>query len=325
MRFSKIIATGSYLPEKVVTNSDMAQFVDTSDEWISTRTGIKERRFAEDNQKTSDLAYEAAIKTLENAKLIAEDLDMIIVATTTADNIFPSVAAKLQALLGIQNNIPAFDLQAVCSGFIYGLSVADSMIKNHLASRILLVGAETMSRLLDFKDRSTCVLFGDGAAAVILEATHKDPKKEASGIISTHIHSQGKYYDILKAESRPLQKNNKQAAIQMNGAEVYKVAVNALSQVVSEALTANNMKKSDIDWLVPHQANKRIIDSMAKKLNLSSENVIITIDKHANTSAASIPLALDEAIQSGRIQKGQTILLEAAGGGMTWGAALIRL
>ncbi len=325
MRFSKIVATGSYLPEKIVTNDDMAKFVDTSDEWISTRTGIKERRFAEENQQTSDLAYQAALKALKGAGLKAEDLDMIIVATTTPDNIFPSVATKLQSLLNIQKNIPAFDLQAVCSGFVYGLSVADSMIKNHLASRILLVGAETMSRILDFNDRSTCVLFGDGAGAIILEASHEDPKKGASGIMSTHLHSQGKYYDILKVEGGYLQDNSKKAAIHMNGSEVYKVAVNALSQVVSEALAENNMEKSDIDWLVPHQANKRIIDAMAKKLNLSPENVVITIDRHANTSAASIPLALDEAVQSGYIQKGQTILLEAAGGGMTWGATLVRL
>lgn len=319
MRFSKILSTGSYLPENIVTNHDMTKFVDTSDEWISSRTGIKERRFASDDQKTSDLAYEAAIKALKNANLNANDIDMIIVATTTPDNIFPSVATKLQSLLNIEKNIPAFDIQAVCSGFVYGLSIADSMIKNHLASRILLVGAETLSRIIDFNDRTTCVLFGDGAGAVILEATDEDPKKQGAGILSTHLHSQGKYYDILKVEANP------KAAIHMDGPEVYKVAVTALSRVVSEALAHNNMDKSDIDWLVPHQANKRIIDSMAKKLNLSSENVVITIDKHANTSAASIPLALDQAIQSNRIKKGQTILLEAAGGGMTWGAALIRL
>ncbi len=319
MRFSKIISTGSYLPENIVTNDDLAKFVDTSDEWISSRTGIKQRHFANEGQKTSDLAYQAATRALEKAGLKAEELDMIIVATTTPDNIFPSVAAKLQSLLHIEKNIPAFDIQAVCSGFVYGLSVADSMIKSGSASRILLVGAETLSSIIDFKDRTTCVLFGDGAGAVILEATTENPKQKAAGILSTHLHSQGKYYDILKVEGEL------KAAIHMDGPEVYKVAVTSLSSVVSEALAHNNMDKSDIDWLVPHQANKRIIDSMAKKLNLSSENVVVTIDKHANTSAASIPLALDQAIQSGRIKKGHMILLEAAGGGMTWGAALIRL
>ncbi len=321
MRFSKIVATGGYLPENIVTNDDMAKIIDTSDEWISTRTGIKERRFAHEDQKTSDLAYQASIDALNTANLKADDLDMIIVATTTPDNIFPSVASKLQSLLKIEQNIPCFDIQAVCSGFIYGLSVADSMIKTGLASRILLVGAETISRILDFKDRTTCVLFGDGAGAIILEASHENPKeKKASGILSTHIHAQGKHYDILKVQDNA----DNLAAIHMNGAEVYKIAVSALSHVASEALAANDMSKSDIDWLVPHQANKRIIDSMAKKLNLSSDNVVVTIDKHANTSAASIPLALNDAVKSNRIQKGQTILLEAVGGGMTWGAALIR-
>ncbi len=321
MRFSKIVATGGYLPENVVTNDDMAKIIDTSDEWISTRTGIKERRFAHEDQKTSDLAYQASIDALDTANLKADDLDMIIVATTTPDNIFPSVASKLQSLLKIEQNIPCFDIQAVCSGFIYGLSVADSMIKTGLASRILLVGAETISRILDFKDRTTCVLFGDGAGAIILEASHESPRdKKTSGVISTHIHAQGKHYDILKVQDNA----EKLAAIHMNGAEVYKIAVSALSHVASEALAANDMSKSDIDWLVPHQANKRIIDSMAKKLNLSSDNVVVTIDKHANTSAASIPLALNDAVKSNRIQKGQMILLEAVGGGMTWGAALIR-
>lgn len=324
MVFSKIIGTGSYLPEKIVTNDDMAKLVDTSDEWISSRTGIKERRFAADDQLTSELAYNAAIKALVAAQITAEDIDMIIVATTTPDNIFPSTAAKLHSLLKIHGNIPTFDIQAVCSGFIYGLSVADSMIKNHLAQRILLVGAETMSRILDFNDRATCVLFGDGAGAVILEATDNNPKENGNpGILSTHLHSNGKYYDILKVQGGP--SLGQTGKLYMDGPEVYKVAVNSLSAVVAEALKANDMEKADIDWLVPHQANKRIIMSMARKLNLGEDNVIITIDRHANTSAASIPLALDEAVQSGRIEQGQTILMEAAGGGMTWGAALVRL
>ncbi|MFV0322224.1 MAG: beta-ketoacyl-ACP synthase III [Alphaproteobacteria bacterium] len=324
MVFSKIIGTGSYLPEKIVTNDDMAKFVDTSDEWISSRTGIKERRFAADGQLTSELAYNAAIKALKSAQVDAEDIDMIIVATTTPDNTFPSTAAKLHLLLKINENIPTFDIQAVCSGFVYGLSVADSMIKNHLAKRILLVGAETMSRILDFNDRATCVLFGDGAGAVVLEATNNNPKKNNNpGILSTHLHSNGKHYDILKVQGGP--SLGQEGKLYMDGPEVYKVAVNSLSAVVSEALKANDMEKADIDWLVPHQANKRIIMSMARKLNLGEDNVIITIDKHANTSAASIPLALDEAVQSGRIEPGQTILMEAAGGGMTWAAALVRL
>lgn len=324
MVFSKIIGTGSYLPEKIVTNDDMAKFVDTSDEWISSRTGIKERRFAADGQLTSELAYNAAIKALKSAQVDAEDIDMIIVATTTPDNTFPSTAAKLHLLLKINGNIPTFDIQAVCSGFVYGLSVADSMIKNHLAKRILLVGAETMSRILDFNDRATCVLFGDGAGAVVLEATNNNPKKNNNpGILSTHLHSNGKHYDILKVQGGP--SLGQEGKLYMDGPEVYKVAVNSLSAVVSEALKANDMEKADIDWLVPHQANKRIIMSMARKLNLGEDNVIITIDKHANTSAASIPLALDEAVQSGRIEPGQTILMEAAGGGMTWAAALVRL
>lgn len=324
MIFSKIIGTGSYLPEKIVTNDDMAKFVDTSDEWISSRTGIKERRFAADGQLTSELAYHAASKALDAAQISAEDIDMIIVATTTPDNTFPSTAAKLHSLLKINANIPTFDLQAVCSGFVYGLSVADSMIKNNMAKRILLVGAETMSRILDFNDRATCVLFGDGAGAVILEATNENPKENNNpGILSTHLHSNGKYYDILKVQGGP--SLAQEGKLYMDGPEVYKVAVNSLSAVVSEALKVNDMDKTDINWLVPHQANKRIIMSMARKLNLGEENVIITIDKHANTSAASIPLALDEAVQSGRIEPGQTILMEAAGGGMTWGAALVRL
>lgn len=324
MVFSKIIGTGSYLPEKIVTNDDMAKFVDTSDEWISSRTGIKERRFAADGQLTSELAYNAAIKALKSAQVDAEDIDMIIVATTTPDNTFPSTAAKLHLLLKINGNIPTFDIQAVCSGFVYGLSVADSMIKNHLAKRILLVGAETMSRILDFNDRATCVLFGDGAGAVVLEATNNNPKENNNpGILSTHLHSNGKHYDILKVQGGP--SLGQEGKLYMDGPEVYKVAVNSLSAVVSEALKANDMEKADIDWLVPHQANKRIIMSMARKLNLGEDNVIITIDKHANTSAASIPLALDEAVQSGRIEPGQTILMEAAGGGMTWAAALVRL
>ncbi|MFV0430857.1 MAG: beta-ketoacyl-ACP synthase III [Alphaproteobacteria bacterium] len=324
MVFSKIIATGSYLPDNIVTNDDMAKIVETSDEWISTRTGIKERRFAREGELTSDLAFNAATKALKKANITANDLDMIIVATTTADNTFPSTAAKLHAMLQIKSPIATFDIQAVCSGFVYGLSVADSMIKNHMAQKVLLIGAETMSRILDFNDRSTCVLFGDGAGAVILEATENNPKeKNHSGILSTHLHSSGQYYDILKTQGGPSLGHG--GKIYMDGPEVYKVAVNALSNVVKEALESNGLDKSDIDWLVPHQANKRIIMSMARKLNLSEDNVIITIDKHANTSAASIPIALDYAIESGKIKQGQMILMEAAGGGMTWGAALLRL
>ena len=305
--FSKIIGTGGYLPKKIVTNKDLESTVDTTDEWIVERTGIKQRHIAEENETTSSMAVQASIDALSSANIQPEDIDLIIVATTTPDQIFPSTACIVQNKLKIK--APAFDIQAACTGFVYAVSIADNYIKAGLNKNILVIGAEKYSNLLDWNDRSTCVLFGDGAGAVILSA------QSEPGIISTHIHADGKYNDLLSVE------NNH---IKMKGNEVFKVAVNTLSKLVDETLSINNMKKSDIDWLVPHQANLRIIKAAAKKLSMSLDQVVITVDKHANTSAASIPLALNEAVKDGRIKRDQVILLEAFGSGFTWGSVLLR-
>jgi len=316
--YSRIVGTGSYLPKKVLTNRDLELAVDTTDEWIYTRTGIRQRHIAADGEKTSDLALEASRSALRAAGIAAGDLDLIVMATTTPDMVFPSTACLLQAKLGVRN-CPAFDVQAVCSGFVYGLSTADSFMRTGQYRNALVVGAETYSRILDWSDRSTCVLFGDGAGAVVLR------RDSTPGILSSHLHADGSYANLLtvpgtvaggKVSGRPL--------LQMDGGGVFKFAVKAMDDLVEEALAANGMQKSDIDWLVPHQANIRIIQASAKKLGLSMEKVVVTVDRHANTSAASIPLALDEAVRDGRIRTGQHVLLEAVGGGFTWGAALVK-
>ena len=304
---SKIIGTGGYLPKKILTNKDLESIVDTTDEWILERTGIKQRHIAEENETTSSMATQASLDAINSAGIKESDIDLIIVATTTPDQIFPSTACIVQNKLNIK--APAFDVQAACTGFIYALSIADNYIKTGMNKNVLVIGAEKYSNLLDWSDRSTCVLFGDGAGAVVLSAQSKE------GIISSHIHADGQYNDLLSVEN---------SHIKMKGNEVFKVAVNTLSKLVDETLTKNNMKKSDIDWLVPHQANLRIIKAAAKKLSMPIDNVVVTVDNHANTSAASIPLALNEAVKDGRIKSDQVILLEAFGSGFTWGSVLLR-
>ncbi len=321
--FSKIIATGCYLPSNVVTNNDIAAYMDTSDEWIYSRTGIKERRFAQKGELTSDLATNAANDALKKANLKASDIDLIIVATTTPDLTFPSTATIVQRKLQASNAF-AFDIQAVCSGFIYGLDVADSYIRTGKAKRVLLIGAETFSNLLNMEDRTTYVLFGDGAGAVILEATEENPNDGGSGIIDIILKSNGDYGNILKTSDRNGEKKDL-GVIEMQGQDVYKFAVTNLANIVIEILNKNNIDYSSVDWLIPHQANKRIIASVAQKLKMDMDKVILTIQKHANTSAASIPLALNEAIEDGRVKKGDFLLLEALGGGITWGASIVRL
>lgn len=319
--YSKIIGTGRYLPEQVLTNKDLEKIVDTSDQWIQERTGIKQRHKAAEGQYTSDLAYEASIKAIEAAGISADELDMIVVGTTTPDLIFPSTACLLQSKLGCLG-IAAFDVNAACSSFVFALSVADKFIKSGTHKKILVVGAETLTRIINWEDRTTAVLFGDGAGAAIIEAS------EEPGILSTHIHANGDHADLLttnKGPSRGMDDSDTgPIAIMMKGNEVFKVAVKTLGRIVDETLEFNNMEKSDIDWLVPHQANLRIITATAKKLKMDMEQVIVTVDQTGNTSAASVPMALDVAIRSGKIQRGQTILLEAFGGGFTWGSALIQ-
>ncbi|MPQ77067.1 beta-ketoacyl-ACP synthase III [Hydrogenovibrio sp. JE_KL2] len=319
--YSRIIGTGGYLPEKVMTNADLEKIVDTSDEWIRERTGIEQRRIAADNQTTCDLAYEASIQAMEMAGVQASELDLIIVATTTPDKIFPSTATLLQQRLN-NHGAPAFDVQAVCTGFVYALSIADQFMQTGMSKKALVVGAETLSRITNWEDRNTCVLFGDGAGAVVLEASSEP------GILSTHIYADGQYEELLHVPSGPSKKpatdDISERTMHMKGNEVFKIAVNTLSSIAKETLEANNISKTDLDWLVPHQANLRIIKATAKKLSLGDDQTVITVNKHANTSGASIPLALNEAVRDGRIQRGQTLLLEAFGGGFTWGSALIK-
>jgi len=321
LSYSRIIGTGSYLPEKVLTNADLEKMVDTSDAWITERTGIKKRHIATDEETTCDLAEQASRHALQAAGLKPKDIDLIVVATTTADRIFPSTACLLQQRLDI-HGCPAFDIQAVCTGFVYALGMADLFIKTGKAKNALVVGAETLSRIVDWTDRDTCVLFGDGAGAVILSAS------DTPGILSTHLHADGQYRDLLTVPAGVSENYQKlksgEAYMQMKGNEVFKMAVNTLGRIADETLDANNMQKSDVDWLVPHQANIRIIKATAKKLNMSMDNVVVTVDEHGNTSAASIPLALDIAVRDGRIKKGNTVLFEAFGGGFTWGSALIK-
>jgi 3-oxoacyl-[acyl-carrier-protein] synthase III len=317
-KFSKIAGTGSYLPKKILTNADFETMVDTTDEWIFTRTGIRQRHIAAEGEFTSDLALQASLKAIEAAGITANQIDLIIVATTTPDKIFPSVASMLQRKLGIAG-CPAFDVQAVCSGFVYALATADNFIKVGAAKCALVLGAETFSRIVDYTDRSNCILWGDGAGAVILQAGVSD-SNEKLGVISTHLHADGNFENMLHVPRN----EDKPDTIQMEGNAVFKMAVNTLDQIVDETLAANNMQKSDIDWLVPHQANIRILQATAKKLDMSMDKVVVTVDKHGNTSAASIPLALDVAVRDGRIKRGDVILMEAFGGGFTWGSALIK-
>ncbi len=315
--YSRIAGTGSYLPAKVLTNKDLEARVETNDEWIFSRTGIRQRHVAADTEFASDLALMASRRALEAAGVAPIELSMIIVATTTPDMVFPSTACILQAKLGAKN-CPAFDVQAVCSGFVYALATADQFMRSGQYQNILVVGAEVYSRILDWEDRTTCVLFGDGAGAVVLQ------RSESPGILSSHLHADGSHAHILsvpgsvsggKVSGRPL--------LQMEGNAVFKFAVRVLGEVAEEALAHNHMEKSGIDWLIPHQANIRIIQATAKKLGLPMEKVITTVDKHANTSAASVPLALDVAVRDGRIRAGQLVLLEGVGGGFTWGAVLV--
>jgi 3-oxoacyl-[acyl-carrier-protein] synthase-3 len=317
--YSRIAGTGSYLPARVLSNKDLEGSVETSDEWIFSRTGIRQRHIAADNECASDLAFNASRRALEAAGIAADALDLIIVATTTPDMVFPSTACILQAKLGAKN-CPAFDVQAVCSGFVYALTTADHFMRSGQYRNVLVVGAEVYSRILDWEDRTTCVLFGDGAGAVVLQ------RSDAPGILSTHLHADGSHAHILsvpgsvsggKVSGRPL--------LQMEGNAVFKFAVRVLGEVAEEALAANQLEKSDIDWLIPHQANMRIIQATAKKLGLPMEKVVTTVDRHANTSAASIPLALDLAVRDGRIRGGHTVLLEGVGGGFTWGAVLLKM
>ena len=320
--YSRIAGTGSYLPEKVVTNDDLAKVVDTSDEWIRTRTGIRERRVAAEGQATSDMAYEAALKAIEAAGMEASEIDLIVVGTTTPDVIFPSTACLVQQKLGIAG-CAAFDVNAACSGFVFALSVADKFIRTGTVRNALVIGAETLTRIVDWNDRTTCVLFGDGAGAVVLKADTE------TGILSTHLHADGSKRELLHCPagvSSGFDKDAHNAGVRilMAGNEVFKHAVKALDGVVDETLDANGLGRGDLDWLIPHQANLRIIEATAKRLEMPMDRVVVTVDRHGNTSAGSVPLALDEAVRSGRVQRGQLLLLEAFGGGFTWGSALLR-
>ena len=318
MIHSRIIGTGSYLPEKALSNTDLEKMVDTSDQWIRERTGIIKRHIAAADETTTDLAYNAAVNAIDAAGISNQDIDLIIVATSTPTRIFPSTASLVQDKLGI-HGCPAFDIQAVCTGFVYALTVADKFIKSGSAKNVLVIGAEIFSRIVDWTDRNTCVLFGDGAGAVVLQAS------ETPGILSTHIHCDGSFNSLLQVPTGPGSVVSEiPAFVDMQGNEVFKIAVKTLSQIVDETLEANNLEKHDIDWLVPHQANIRIIAATARKLNMSMDKVVVTVDEHGNTSAASIPLALDTAVRDGRIQRGEKLLLEAFGGGFTWGSALIQ-
>jgi len=319
---SVVQGCGSYLPERVVTNADLAKKMDTSDEWIQQRTGIRQRHIAADGEMTSHLALKASERALEHAGLKASDLDLIVLATATPDETFPATATRVQAALGMTKGA-AFDVQAVCAGFVYGLSVADSMIKNGLASTALVIGAETFSRILDWDDRGTCVLFGDGAGAVVLRAEEGTGTSADRGVLANALHSDGRQHDILYVDGGP-SSTRTTGFLRMEGKEVFKHAVVNMAAVVGEVLAKAGFETKDIDWLVPHQANKRIIDGTGRKLGLPPERVVITVDRHANTSAASIPLALDAAVKDGRIKKGDLLLLEGIGGGLAWGASLVR-
>jgi len=313
---------GSYLPENVVTNHDLAAKVDTTHEWIVERTGIEARHIAADGELTSDLAYAAALNALEDAGLAADEIDLIILATSTPDNTFPATATKIQARLGIHHGA-AFDVQAVCSGFVYALSVADNLLKSGQHSKALVIGAETFSRILDWEDRTTCVLFGDGAGAVVLETLEGEGTNDDRGILAAQLRSDGRYYDKLYVDGGP-SSNQMAGFLRMEGREVFRHAVGNISGIISSTLQEAGLVPADIDWFVPHQANKRILEGTARKLGMDMDKIVVTVDRHGNTSAASIPLALDLARKDGRIQAGNLVLLEAMGGGFTWGAVLIR-
>lgn len=316
--YSKILATGSYLPTTVRTNADLEKMVDTSDEWITVRTGIKERRIATENETVATMGFAAAKKCLEIAKINPNEIDLILVATTTNSHAFPSAACQIQQLLNIDDAI-SFDLAAACSGFVYALSTADQFIRTGKVKKALVIGSDLFSRSLDNQDRGTVILFGDGAGAVILDAS------EQPGIISTHLHASGEKAEVLSlASAKPSRDIADPAFLTMQGNDTFKIAVRELANVVEETLVENQLDKKSIDWLVPHQANLRIISATAKKLEMDLSQVVITLDRHGNTSAGSIPIALDEAVRDGRIQRGQLLLLEAFGGGLTWGSALIR-
>lgn len=314
---SVVTGTGSALPKRLVTNQELAEKVDTSDEWIVERTGIRARYIADESETTSTLAADAARRALEAAGLAATDIDLIVLATATPDQTFPATATKVQTLLGIGDCI-AFDVSAVCTGFLYALSVADSMLRGGSARRALVIGAETFSRILDWEDRATCVLFGDGAGALVLEA-----KEGEAGVLSTKLHADGRHNELLYVDGGP-STTGTVGKLRMKGREVFRHAVVNLADVMGEVLDAAGLTAADVDWVVPHQANARILDATAKKLGLPAEKVIVTVDRHANTSAASVPLALDTAVRDGRIKRGDLLVLEAMGGGFTWGAAAIR-
>jgi 3-oxoacyl-[acyl-carrier-protein] synthase-3 len=316
--YSRVVGTGSYLPTRILTNADLEKLVETNDAWIVERTGIRERHIAGEGELTSDLALKAAEKAIETAGIEASEIGLIIVATTTPDRIFPSTACALQAKLGIENGCPAFDVQAVCSGFVYAMTVANQFIKSGQVSYALVVGAETLSRITDWSDRGNCILWGDGSGAVVLKAS------DEPGIISTHIHADGRYQDLLFVDGGVSLKKEGECYMRMSGNAVFKMAVKTLDAIVDETLEANGLAKTDIDWLVPHQANIRIIQATGKKLGLDMDRVVVTVDRHGNTSAASIPLAFDTAVRDGRIKKGETVLMEAFGGGFTWGSVLLR-
>lgn len=318
MTYARIIGTGSYLPAYILTNAELEKRVDTSDEWIVSRTGIRERHVAAAHETTSDLATAAALAALEAAGIAPNQIDLIVVATTTPDFVFPSTACLVQQKLGITNGCPAFDLQAVCSGFVYALTTGEQFIRSGQCKNVLVIGAETFSRITDWDDRTNCILWGDGAGAVVLQAS------DVPGIISAHLHADGRHEALLKVPAGPSAGYLEKAVIHMEGNAVFKMAVNTLDAIVDETLAANGMQKSQIDWLVPHQANIRIIQATAKKLGMSMDRVVVTVDKHGNTSAASIPLALDTAVRDGRIKRGETILMEAFGGGFTWGSVLVK-
>jgi len=315
--YSRIAGTGSYLPQKVVTNFDLEKIVDTSDEWIRSRTGIERRHVAADGETTVDLAEHAARRALEAAGLAPGDVDFIAFGTTTPDLVFPNCGVLLQQRLGCRG-VPAFSVETACAGFMYALSIADKYVRCGESKRALVIGAETLSRITDWNDRATAVLFADGAGAVVLEPS------PTAGVLSTHLHADGNYKDMLYCEVGVSKGFNGRLAITMTGSEVFKVAVTKLGETVDEALTANGLERSALDWLVPHQANIRIIQATARKLDMPMERVIVTVQEHGNTSAASVPLALDVAVRDGRIRRGELLLLEAFGGGFTWGSALVR-
>jgi 3-oxoacyl-[acyl-carrier-protein] synthase-3 len=318
--YSRIIGTGSYLPERVLTNFDLEKMVDTTDEWIRTRTGIERRHIAAESEATSDLAYQAARAAIADAGVSPADIDFVVVGTTTPDLIFPNVACLLQEKLGIRGG-PAFSLEAACTGFIYALTVADQFVRSGQSRRALVIGAETMSRIIDWTDRETCVLFGDGAGAVVLEAA------EEPGIVYSRLGADGRYRELLYAASGVSTRRREgdlAGPLRMKGNEVFKVAVKTLENMVDDVIEQNHLEKGEIDWLIPHQANIRIINATAKRLQMPMERVILTVQEHGNTSAASVPLALDTAIRDGRVKRGDLLLLEAFGGGFTWGATLVR-